>query len=254
MQLQALTRSRKILRNKLEALLGLLMWATSLCQHLRAWLAPLYRGLRSSAGTLKQVHVAQWHDFLDALDESAKVCKQPAGLWLPMHARIMEVGATKVHSKQDISPICHSHKPTWIRIFDPLRSEIHLTNTSREVLQWLHACFAHNRTRSLRQVPVLPCYAAADAMAGGEQVGIGGWICTSTCFAWFAERWTCFETEAQHALAMTAKHAMPVTQWPIQLPAASSLPKEQLSDFSATGICKKRQERKLVMPAGYLRS
>ena len=41
-QLEKLAQSQKI-----QSSLGLLMWATSTCQHLRPYLAPLYKDLRS---------------------------------------------------------------------------------------------------------------------------------------------------------------------------------------------------------------
>ena len=90
----------KVLRKKLEALLGLLMWATSTCTHLRPYMAPLYRDLHS--GVLRQLHASQWHPFTDALDEQAVVRKSPVGLWLPLHTRIMEVNSSIVTCKQDI--------------------------------------------------------------------------------------------------------------------------------------------------------
>ena len=54
-QLAKLAKSKKTLRKQLESSLGLLMWATSACQHLRPYLAPLYKDLRSGRGTLHQV-------------------------------------------------------------------------------------------------------------------------------------------------------------------------------------------------------
>ena len=52
-QLSDLQHSKKLLRKKLESSLGLLMWSTSTCRHLRPYLAPLYRDLHSAKGTLK---------------------------------------------------------------------------------------------------------------------------------------------------------------------------------------------------------
>ena len=88
---------------------------------------------------------------------------------------------------------------------------------------------------------MLHCFAAADARADGDIVGIGGWIVTARQCAWFAEQWTsaeiravwpqltetpqryiaCFEILAQLALAMTAHHAFGAQQWAFCLPAAS---------------------------------
>ena len=77
----------------------------------------------------------------------------------------------------------------------------------------------------MRQSPMMHCYAAADARAHGDLVGIGGWFVSASQCAWFAEQWNiceirdlwpalhkpaqryiaCFETLAQLALAMRAK-------------------------------------------------
>ena len=97
------------------------------------------------------------------------------------------------------------------------------------------------RLRALQQAPLLACFAAADAMADEKQVGIGGWIVTSSHCAWFAKHWTaeqvralwpqltghpqqyiaCFETIAQLALAMAARKALGATTWKFALPSAS---------------------------------
>ena len=87
---------------------------------------------------------------------------------------------------------------------------------------------------------MLRCFAAADARADGDIIGVGGWIVTATQCAWFAEQWissevrsawpqltdapqryiACFETLAQLALAMTA-HRAGAKQWAFSLPTAS---------------------------------
>ena len=78
--------------------------------------------LRSARGTLKQVHPSQWQHFLDALGPDATVQRQPLGLWLPMQARITDMGNMQVHSKADIPRVPTAHKATWVRISDPSRS------------------------------------------------------------------------------------------------------------------------------------
>ena len=164
-QLRNLASSKKILRKRLEQCIGLLMWATSACRHLRPYLAPLYKDLRSAKGTLKKVHPSQWQHFLDALGPDAAVQRQPLGLWLPMHARVTDVGNMQVHSKADIPRVPAAHKATWVRISDPSRTEIHLRDESRQAIAWLSSCFIHDRTTSIRQRGALHCLAAADAMA-----------------------------------------------------------------------------------------
>ena len=134
-----------------------------------------------------------------------------------------------------------SHKPQWVRIADPTRSELHLRNESRQALRWLASCFTHDQLRTMRQSPVLHCMAAADAMAENETVGIGGWISTSKQFLWFSETWhmtevrkfwpsltksaqayiACFETLAQLALAMLAFRRLQSKRFKFVLPSAS---------------------------------
>ena len=240
-QLRALRNSRKVPRKLFEATLGLLMWATSTRQHLRPYMAPLYRDLRSVVGTLKLIHPPLWQHFLGALNDSAKVARQPVGLWLPIKAQVIRAGSHEVQSKGDLPKVVSAQKGMRVRIADPQRSEVHLRQESKEALQWLFACFAHDRQRPLRQKPMLHCFAAADARADGDTVGVGGWIVTSMQCAWFAEQWqvselrtvwpqlsdsprryiACCETLAQLALAMTAHPALKAKQWAFCLPAAS---------------------------------
>ena len=178
-QLSRLAQGKKVPRKKLEAALGLLMWATRTCPHLRPYMAPLYRDLRSGAGTLKQTHVPQWQHFLDALDNQAEVIAQPVGLWLPLGAKMTKLGSSDVSCKANLPPVPVAHKSQWIRIHDPSHSEVHLRPEAKHALLWLGTCFAHDRTRSTRQNPMLHCYAAADARADGDIVGIGGWFVSS---------------------------------------------------------------------------
>ena len=181
------------------------MWATSTCQHLRPYLAPLYKDLRSSKGTLRQIHARDWHRFRDSLSPAAVVTAQPAGMWISANCKLLEVGSVKITSKQDVPTVPPSHKPQWVRLFDPARAEVHLRNESRQALRWLLSCFTHDQLRAMRQSPVLHCMAAADAMAEGETVKIGGWISTSKQFVWFSETWTM--TEVRKFWPALNKHA-----------------------------------------------
>ena len=88
---------------------------------------------------------------------------------------------------------------------------------------------------------MMHCYAAADARADRDLVGIGGWFVSATQCAWFAEQWNiseirdlwpalhkpaqryiaCFETLAQLALAMTAHKVVGAKHGKFALPSAS---------------------------------
>ena len=148
----------------------------------RPYLAPLYKDLRSGNGALHQIHARDWQRFRDSLSPDAVVTAQPTGMWANANCRLLEVGSVKITSKQDVPTVPPSHKPQWVRLFDPARTEIRLRNESRQALNWLLSCFTHDQMRTMRQSPVLHCMAAADAMAEGDTVGIGGWISTSKQF------------------------------------------------------------------------
>ena len=93
-QLSRIANAKKVSRKQLEATLGLLMWATSTCQHLPPYMAPVYRDSHSGADTLKQIHAPQWQSFLDALDDKATVISQPGGLWLPLKGKVTKLGSS----------------------------------------------------------------------------------------------------------------------------------------------------------------
>ena len=204
-QLNKLANSKKILRKLPESSLGLLMWATSTCQHLRPYLAPLYKDLRSSNGALRQIHARDWRRFRDSLSPTAVVTAPPPGMWLSANSRLLEVGSVTVTCKQDVPTVPPSRKPHWVRLSDPARAEVHLRNESRQALRWLLSCFTHDQLRTMRQSPVLRCMAAADAMAEGETVGVGRWISTSKQFLWFSETW--LMTEVRKHWPALNKHA-----------------------------------------------
>ena len=184
-QLRKLASSKKILRKFLESSLGLLMWATSACQHFRPYLAPLYKDLRSSNGALHQIHARDWHRSRDSLSPDAVVTARPHGMWVPANSTLLEVGSIKIKRKQDVPVAPPSHKPQWVRLSDPARAEVHLRNESRQAIHWLLSCFTHDQLRTMRQSPVLHCMAAADAMAEGETVGIGRWTAPPRNFCGF---------------------------------------------------------------------
>ena len=101
-----------------------------------------------------------------------------------------------VSSKTDIWPIPAADKTVWVRIADPNAQAITLRNDSKAALHWLAQCFTHEFRMPLAQPPLLPCLSAADAMADGSQVGIGGWLCTSSQTFWFAQQWSIAELRA----------------------------------------------------------
>ncbi|CAE7274006.1 hypothetical protein AK812_SmicGene39418 [Symbiodinium microadriaticum] len=240
-QLQALQRKSKILRKELEAVLGLLNWATSISKHLRPFMAPLYKDLHSGQGTLHSIAPSAWQAFYDCLDSAGQLSRTPPGSWLPRNGRVLEVGSLKISCKADVPIVPPSHKHSWVRIFDPHRGEIHLRQESKFVLEWLRHCFAHEQPRSLRAAPLLHCLSAADAFADKHRMGIGGWLATSKRYFWYSEIFTgeqvrqqwpqlsgslqpyigCFEALAQLALAQCVWQALRSKHVRFVLPSAS---------------------------------
>ena len=145
----------------------------------RPYLAPLYKDLRSSRGTLRQIHARDWRRFRDSLSPYAVVTAQVLGMWISAKSKLLAVGAITINSKQDVPAVPPVRKPQWVHLSDPSRSEVHLRNESRQALRWLASGFSHDQLRAMRQAPLLPCMAAADAVAEGETIGVGGWISTS---------------------------------------------------------------------------
>ena len=182
-QLRELRNSKKNLRKKLESSLYRTPHVGH--QHSQAF-APL-PGTALQGSTFRQRHleadpplaVAAFLGLLELRGSGL----QTAYRSLVANARSHH-GSVDVHCKADIPKVPPAHKAPWVCIADPHRTEIHLRDESRNAIDWLSMCFAHDRVRSLRQRPLLQCYAAADAMAQGNPIGIGGWIITSTTVAW----------------------------------------------------------------------
>ena len=84
-------------------------------------------------------------------------------------------------------PIPAADKTIWVRIADPSASEITLRYESKAAIHWLAQCFSYEFTMPLVKQPLLPCLAAADAMADGSTVGIGGWLSTPSCSHWMLQ-------------------------------------------------------------------
>ena len=138
-------------------------------------MAPLYRDLHSGSGTLKQIHAPQWQNFLDALDERATVIAQPIGLWLPLGAKIAKLGSSDITCKANLPRVPPSHKSQWIRIYMVQSTPkcTYARKQSKHCSGWQTAsrmivCAACAKVR------LLHCYAAADASADGDIVGVGG--------------------------------------------------------------------------------
>ena len=224
-QIQGLLSKPKVPRKELEACIGLLMWATNISPVLRPYLAPLYRLLNSPPGANYSIAPRMWPLFLHCLDSRAVFVREAMGLSIPLNSRVIEWGNKSVHGKSDLPLMAKPTGHTWIRVSDPSCPVIKMTRAAQTSLAWLAPRIAAIPTTPLSMPPILSSLARADAMAEGDQVGIGGWVSTKHSLAWFAEAYTmeeirafwpfltkdaqkyiaCFETLAQLALAMTAQ-------------------------------------------------
>ena len=240
-QIQSLLSKPKVPRKDLEACIGLLMWATNISLVLRPYVAPLYRLLNSPPGANYSIAPRMWRLFLHCLDSRAVFVREAMGLSLPLNSRVIEWGNRPVHCKADLPLMAKPTGHTWIRISDPSCPTIKMTRAAQSSLAWLAPRIAAIPTTSLSLPPLLSSLARADAMAEGEQVGIGGWVSTKHGLAWFAESYSmndvravwpfltkdaqkyiaCFETLAQLALAMTAKAHLGHTRLSLSLPSES---------------------------------
>ena len=240
-QIQGLLSKPKVPRKDLEACIGLLMWATNISLVLRPYIAPLYRLLHSPPGANYSIAPRMWPLFLHCLDSRAVFVREAMGLSIPLNSRVIEWGNRSVHCKADLPLMAKPTGHTWIRISDPTCPIIKMTRAAQSSLAWLAPRIAAIPTTPLSLPPLLSSLARADAMAEGDQVGIGGWVSTKHGLAWFAETYTmeeirtiwpfltknaqkyiaCFETIAQLALAMTAKAHLGHTRLSLCLPSES---------------------------------
>ena len=240
-QIEGLLSKQRVPRKDLEACIGLLMWATNISLVLRPYLAPLYRLLNSPPGANYSIAPRMWPLFLHCLDSRAVFVREAMGLSIPLNSRVIEWGNKPVHCKADLPLMAKPTGHTWIRISDPSCPVIKMTRAAQSSLAWLAPRIAAIPTTPLSLPPILSSLARADAMAEGNQVGMGGWVSTKHGLAWFAETYTmeeirsfwpfltkdaqkyiaCFESLAQLALAMTAKAHLGHTRLSLCLPTES---------------------------------
>ena len=232
-QIQALQSCKKADKKALQSCLGLLNWATSISHHLRSYTVPLYSDLNSPPGTLYDIPARMWQRFLFSLDNRAVVTRTVPGLHISASACVIEVGSLRVRRKSDVPLLPNSDRPTWVA--DPTAYEITLTKDSKASLAWLAwllSCVQSTPTKPLSDPHLLRCTSAADAMAEGDTVGIGGWLCNKDGLHWFSEIWSmkyiaCFETLAQLALLQMARNGLGHKCLSLAMPAGSdNTPKE----------------------------
>ena len=150
---------------------------------------PHLADLHGPPGTCYPIPPRSWSRFLWCLDSVCKICRDAAYLQRPLHARVIEVRGKPVRAKVDTWPIPAADKTTWARTADPSASQNTLRNESKAATHWLAQCFSYGLNMPLAKQPLLPCLAAADAMADGSTVGIGGWLSTPSQTFCLAQQW-----------------------------------------------------------------
>ena len=241
-QLKTIGNTRRVPCKDLERCLGLLVWACSISPHLRPFLAPLFRDLHQPPATMYSISAPSWPAFLASLDPKARVLKPMPGLWIPVGATIIEAQHQTISKRSELPTVPRSHKPTWVRASDPQATKTQLRKDTRDCLAWLTRCIQQTPVYPVKQAPILPCLAAADACAEGHEIGIGGWIISRSHVIWFGETWTyaaaqeawpclqapnsrayiaCFETIAQFALLKAAHQRLGHSHYAFTLPTSS---------------------------------
>ncbi|CAE7268687.1 hypothetical protein AK812_SmicGene19051 [Symbiodinium microadriaticum] len=138
-----------------------------------------------------------------------------------------------------------SGKRLWLRVADPRTEKRKLSAISAEFIKfWMRWAICTPRLRALRSPPLAsPASIAADAMASGSTVGIGGFASLSSSgpLLWFSEIFdvqeflalglqmqlqaqrdiTCYEILAQHALLCLVAARLPTGRLHLQLPTLS---------------------------------
>ena len=237
-----LLQNKQVKVKEFQAVLGMLIWFTSLVRYLRPHLAELYRCLHSPPATLYSVPAVFWKEFLQVLNEDAVVAQSSPSLCLPVGGRVVEYSHLPVQCKADLPLMPYKSSLQWVRVQDLGASTVTLTQDAIRHLQWFKSLLATPHTVFSLHLPTpLVLKAAADAWAEGDGFGIGGWIITSTQIVWFSEQFSlaelkrympkltkdaqkyicAFEILAQLALVMAAARHLRLQHLSVTLPSAS---------------------------------
>ena len=229
-------------RKDLEALIGFLHWLLQVSPLLRPWLSCLYADLARPLGTSYSVSPGIWQAITDSLSSSLHFTSSPPGSGLPIGGKLLSAKHVELHRKSDLRMVQASGKRLWLRVADPRTEKRKLSAVSAEFIKfWMRWAICTPRLRALRSPPVAsPASIAADAMASGSTVGIGGCASLSSAgpLLWFSEVFqvqdfvdlglrmapqsqrdiTCYETLAQHALLFLVAAHLPSGRLQLQLP------------------------------------
>jgi len=229
----AVIEPRTTSRKDLESLIGLLHWILQIAPQLKAWLSALYDDLARPLATSFSIHAGSWQSLATCLNDSMHFVSSPAGSGIPVGGKLLSAKHTDIRRKGDLRLVQPSGKRVWLRVADPRTDKRKLSAVSKSFIQfWMRWAISDPICRPLRPAAAAsPHLVAADAMASGSVIGIGGFACLSAGSnpVWFAETFqvqdffdlglqmqlqaqrdiTSYEILAQHALLV-----MVATIWP----------------------------------------
>ena len=230
----AILANPRVDRRDLDALIGLLQWVLQLNSTLKPWLSSLYDDLQlhTRLGTSFSIPLEMWADLKTCLGEDLYFQKPPPGTEIPIGGKLLSVKRVDIARLSNLLHIRLSSKRIWMRVTDPADNRRKLCGLSktflRFLLQWCKAPFLNRPLR--RQELLQPLEFAADAMAKGDCIGIGGFLRFSDSPAiWFSEQFslstwrnlglslpddasraiTCWETLAQIGQVVLAATSVP---------------------------------------------
>ena len=241
----AVLENRSTTVKALQSLLGLLHWLLHVAPILKPWLSCLYDDLARPLGTSFSLNPGHWQSLANALDDSLYFVSSPAGSGIPVGGKLLSAKHVELRRRSDLKLVQPSGKRVWLRIADPRTEKRKLSDTSREFVKfWMRWAICSPRLRALRPIPsATPVLVAADAMASGNKVGIGGFamLHADSPLVWFSESFevqdfqalglqmqpqaqrdiTSYEILAQHALLMLVTTLLPAGRLALHLPTLS---------------------------------
>ena len=168
----AVLENRSTTVKALQSLLGLLHWLLHVAPILKPWLSCLYDDLARPLGTSFSLNPGHWQSLANALDDSLYFVSSPAGSGIPVGGKLLSAKHVELRRRSDLKLVQPSGKRVWLRIADPRTEKRKLSDTSREFVKfWMRWAICSPRLPLPSATPIL---VAADAMACGNKVGIGG--------------------------------------------------------------------------------
>ena len=174
-----LLHPRRASRIELQQFLGLLVWATQVCLHMRPFLAPLFGALYRPTQKLLRLTPGQIEELRDIIDAATMLASSKATRSdVQQGWQLLSLGGREVHKDGDKSALMQprmKNGAAWAR-FKAWESYINLDEKCILSLKILKGCIASNLFHWAGFQEMLN--GAADAWACASRAGIGGWFQT----------------------------------------------------------------------------